>query len=144
MCQHILSCRNIRQKNSVQVHIDDLQPLLIGHFLSRNIDTDTRIVVTEIKSAELFYDLRYHRINLLRHRAVRLDRNYLTPGLISQLLRGLYRLCIVQIHDRHIRASLRKRRSRTLPDAACTACHKTFFPVQTHFFNNSHSKTSCF
>ena len=141
MSQHVFSCRDIGQEDSVQVDVDHLAPLRIGHFLRRRVDTDARIVVAEIQSSQFLRNLLYHGVHLLRIRAVRADRDDLTARLFRQLCCGLFCLRNIQIHDRHVCACFCKCRCRALSNPSCRSCYKSFFPVQFHFFNNSHDSS---
>ena len=138
MGQHVFSGCDIGQEDSVQIDVDHLAPLRISHLLCRCVDADARIVVAEIQPAKVLHDLCHHGVHLLRICAVRPDRDDLPACLFRQLCSSLFCFLNIQIYDRHICAGFRKCCRRALSDSSCRSCYKSFFPVQSHFFNNSH------
>ena len=139
MCQHILSCRNIRKKNTIQIDINYFIPLIPGHLFRRSVNTDSRIVMTELKTAQLFYNLCHHSIYLRCIRTIRPDCNHFSSGLFRNLSSSFLRLFKIQIHNRYICSCLCKCRRCTLADSSCCSCDKSSFSIQSHFFHNTHS-----
>ena len=106
MGQHIFPGRNIREEDSVQVDVNHLAPLLVGHFFRRGIDADTRIIMAEIQPAQLAYHLFHHFIHLLFIGAVGLNGNDFPACLIRQFFRCLFRFFKINIHNRKSSAPL--------------------------------------
>ena len=142
MCQHVFASRNIRQEDTVEIDVDDLQPLFIRHLLCRCIDANACVVVAEVQAAEFRDDFLDHCINLLLAGAVRLDGDDLAARLLCQLRSRLLRRLDVEINDSHICACLSKRRSRAFADAARSARNETLLARQCHFLKDTHDTTS--
>ena len=85
MSQHISAGNGICQENAIEIYIDDAGPLLIGHFLCRDIDADSCICVTEIQSAQFCHYLVDHGLYLILFGAVTLNRDYFASGLFCDL-----------------------------------------------------------
>ena len=141
MCQHVFASRNIRQEDTVEIDVDDLQPLFIRHLLCRCIDANACVVVAEVQAAEFRDDFLDHCINLLLAGAVRLDGDDLAARLLCQLRSRLLRRLDVEINDSHICACLSKRRSRAFADAARSARNETLLARQCHFLKDTHDTT---
>ena len=138
MCQHIFSGCDIGEEYAVQIDVDHFVPLVVSHFFGGGVDTDSGVVVAEIKSAELVDDLLYHSVHMFRAGAVASDCDHFSARTAGKLRGCLFRLVNVEIHDRNVRACLGKRGSGALADASRPAGNKSLFSVKFHFFDNSH------
>ena len=139
VCQHVFTCRDVREENAVQVNVDHLQPLLIGHLLCRSVDADACVGVAEIKAAQLTDYLIHHGVDFFLIGAVALNGNHFSSGSFRQLGSGFLCFLEIQVYDRHVCACLRETGCRALADSSCSSGDETFFPVQSHLFNNTHA-----
>ena len=139
MFQHIFPSCNIRKENPIQIDINYLIPLLICHFLCRSVDADSCVIMAEIKSSQLLYDMLHHCFYLFFICTVSSNGDDFPSCLFRQFPSGLPGLVNIQIHDSYISASLCERSRRTLSDSSRCSCYKPFLSIQSHFFNNSHS-----
>ena len=140
--QHVLAGDGVGQEHAVQVHVDDLAPLGVGHLVRGGVDADAGVGVAEVQAAQLGDDLVHHLLDVFFTGDVALQGDDLAAGGLGDLLRGRHGGLVVQVHDGDIRACLSEGGGGALADAAGGAGDEALLAVQTHAFNDSHDTAS--
>ena len=89
MSKHVLSGDGVGEKYAVQVDVNHLEPLGIGHFVGGSVDADSGVSVAEVESSELGHNFINHSLNLCFVGNVALDREDFAAGCSSNLLSSL-------------------------------------------------------
>ena len=138
MCEHVPSGDRVRKEHTVQVYIDIFLPLGIGHLVRRRVDAYACIGVAEVKSAKPIDDFIHHHLHLILIRDITFDCDDFTSGGFCDLCSCFLGFTEIQIYDRDVGACFSECERRAFTDSSGRPCNESLFPVQSHFFNDSH------
>src|SRR5215203_2302974 len=96
---HVRQHRVDRVEGAVEVHLNDLVPIIHGELLQRTVDVDAGVVDQDVYTIILFYRPIYECLGLLRIRNVGLYRDGLTTALRDLLYQLLGRLLAPRVVD---------------------------------------------
>ena len=140
--KHVPACDGISQEDTVEVYIDVLLPLGVGHLVSCFVDADTGVGVAEVQTAKLRYDCVHHGLYISFVGHVALEGDDLPAGGFSDLFSCFLSCFQIHVHDSDISACFRESQCGALANASRSSGNKALLAGEAHLFQNSHNLSS--
>ena len=103
MREHIATCDRVRQKNAIEIHINDFFPLIVGRQLRWSIDGDAGIGVAKVQTSQPVDNAIDHVLYILFTGYITPDWNDLTSCSLGNFLRSDFSSLIIHVNYGNIR-----------------------------------------